>query len=332
MDPEVWQHLADHEDILRLVLMVQAPPINQLPFGQRSQFTVTGSAKGLLLLERNHEAHRNKNLHRMDRFLFNPLTQDFSKLPPVPRNPHERECSLQYPMIITVDNDRVIRVVAIELGREELGQRWWKIIKILIWQENGSRGWEAADVHEYATSSRFSSLEVQELTEGVFAAGKLFLNPRCVNPRGNGKNGYRVMECNWETHSVLIGNFEPNPIQHLFQHQGVLMRLTGTWRQVQPQSLKLCTFDHLNGTWLQESTMELPKQMVKRFYDTLYHERATFVHVEGDILCIGNQYRGEVLLLYNLLSRSWTEVCAKYLMNQDGNNPNRYIYLWSPSK
>ncbi|KAL3683617.1 hypothetical protein R1sor_001639 [Riccia sorocarpa] len=317
------------------------PPINQLPFGQRNKYTVTGSAKGLLLLERNHEPYRNQNLHKLDRFLFNPLTQDFSKLPPVPRNPHQKNCSLQSPMIITVDNDRVIRVVAVELGGEETGQQWWKIIRILIWEENASRGWEAADVHE---NRRISSREVEELREGVFAAGKLFLNARCVNPRRNGQDGYRVMECNWETHSVLIGNFEPDPIHHLFQHRGVLMRLTGTWRdsevrlwrqwQLQglsmpssPQSLKLCTFDHLNGTWLQESTMELPKHLVNRFYDTLYNGGNTFALVEGDILCIGNQFRGEVLFLYNLLSRSWTEVC----MNQDGNNPTRNISLWSPT-
>ncbi|KAL3682455.1 hypothetical protein R1sor_000477 [Riccia sorocarpa] len=301
------------------------PPIKQHPFGQRNEFSVTRSAKGLLLLERNHVADGNENfyLHELDRFLLNPLTHDFSKLPPVPRNPlHGIECSLKYPMIITVDNDRVIRVVAVELGKEEFLERWWKIIRILIWQENGTGGWQAANVSP--TSSRFS-LDVEELTEGVFAAGKLFLNTRCR------KGGYKVMKCNWETHSVVIGDFDPNPIQHLFQHRGVLMRLTGTCRQVQPQSLNLCTFDHLNGTWSQESTTELPKQMVNRFYDTVSHENNTFVHVEGDILCIGNQYSGDVLLLYNLLSRSWTEVCAKYFTNRHGNDPKRNISLWSPT-
>ncbi|KAL3701134.1 hypothetical protein R1sor_019156 [Riccia sorocarpa] len=341
MDPEVWKHLADHEDILRLVLVrvswdtnIRLRPVSKLPFGRRNEFSVTRSAKGLLLLETRHlsDGSDNENLylHELDRFLFNPLTQDFSKLPPVPRNPlHGINCSLEYPMIITVDNDRVIRVVAVELGREQSNERWWKIIRILIWQENGSRGWEAANLNDPA-SSRFSQ-RLEQLTEGVFAAGKLFLNTKCRNPQ-LGKGGYRIMECNWETHSVMIGDFDPNPIQHLFQHRGVLMRLTGTWREVQPQSLKLCTFDHLNETWLEESTTEMPEQMVNRFYDTLDHERNTFVHVEGDILCIGNVYRGEFLLLYNLLRRSWTEVCAKYLMDQDENNPNRRISLWSPSK
>ncbi|KAL3682473.1 hypothetical protein R1sor_000495 [Riccia sorocarpa] len=312
------------------------PPIKQLPFGQWNEFSVTRSAKGLLLLERKHVPDGNENLylHELDRFLFNPLTQDFSKLPPVPRDPQEIDCSLEYPMIITVDNDRVIRVVAVELGKEVLFERWWKTIRILIWQENGSGGWEAANLN--GPSSRYS-LDVEELRDGVFAAGKLFLNTKCRNPQlGNRKGGYRIMECNWETHSVLIGGFNPSPIQHLFQHQGVLMRLTGTWKEdphayfQQPQSLKLCTFDHLNGTWLQESTMEMPEQMVNRFYDTLSDERNTFVHVEGDILCIGNCFSGDVLFLYNLLSRSWTEVCAKYVMDKDENNPNRRISLWSP--
>ncbi|KAL3684014.1 hypothetical protein R1sor_002036 [Riccia sorocarpa] len=293
MDPEVWKHLTDHEDILRLVLgrvswdtnMVQAPPIKQLPFGWRYEYTVTRSARGLLLLERNYHPDWNneqENVYELDRFLFNPLTQDFSKLPPVPRNPHERDCFLEYPMIITVDNDRVIRVVAVELGREQTSEHWWKIIRILIWQENGSRGWESADVD--VTEREFSHA-VEELREGVFAAGKLFLNTRCMSSLGNRKGGYRVMECNWETHSVHKGDFDPNPIQHLFQHRGVLMRLIGTGSEVQPPSLKLCTFDHLNGTWSQESTMELPYQMVNRLYATVSHERNTFVHVEGDILC-----------------------------------------------
>ncbi|KAL3682454.1 hypothetical protein R1sor_000476 [Riccia sorocarpa] len=306
------------------------PPIKQLPFGRRNEFTVTGSARGLLLLERNcvpdWDDEQGK-VYELDRFLFNPLTQDFSKLPPVPRNPHERECSLEYPIMITVDNDRVIRVVAVELGREHWREHWWKMIRILIWQENGSRGWEAADVD--VTERRSFSHSVEELREGVFAAGKLFLNARCMSSLGNWKGGHRVMECNWETHFVLIGDFDPNPIQHLFQHRGVLMRLTGTGREVQPPSLKLCTFDHLNGTWSQESTMELPNQMVNRLYATISHERNTFVHVEGDILCIGNQFRGEVLLLYNLLSRSWTEVCAKYFKNWGGTKRN--ISLWSPT-
>ncbi|KAL3694517.1 hypothetical protein R1sor_008168 [Riccia sorocarpa] len=293
------------------------PSIKQLPFGRWNEFSVTRSAKGLLLLERLyvHDHHDHLYLHELDRFLLNPLTQDFSKLPPVPRNPlHEKDCSLNYPMIITVDNEKVIRVVAVELGREQWGERYWKIIRILIWQENGSGGWEAANVNG-RNSYRFG-LDVEEHREGVFAAGKLFLNTRCSNPQlGSREGGYRVIECNWETHSALVGDFDPKPIQHLFQHQGVLMRLTGTSKE-EPQSLKLCMFDHLSGTWLKESTMEMPKQMVDRFYDTLYHERNTFVHVEGDILCIGNSFRGEVLFLYNLLSRSWTEVCAKYLMDR----------------
>ncbi|KAL3694396.1 hypothetical protein R1sor_008047 [Riccia sorocarpa] len=309
------------------------PPINQLPFGQRNEFSVTRAAKGLLLLEGKYLPGTNQDLYKLDRFLFNPLTQDFSKLPPVPRNTHERDCKLDYPMIITVDDDRVVRVVAVELGREETNYRWFKIIRILIWQENGSRGWEAADVD----GTRTFPQHVQELREGVFAAGKLFLNTKCMDPVfASRKAGYRVMQCNWETHSVLIGDFEPNEIQHLFQHRGVVMRLTATWKEepvlsfLKPQSLELCTFDHLNRTWLQESTVEMPKQMVDRFHDTVPHQQNTFVHVEGDILCLGNCYMGEVLLLYNLLSRSWTEVLAKFPAPPDGNYPTRRISLWSP--
>ncbi|KAL3686011.1 hypothetical protein R1sor_004033 [Riccia sorocarpa] len=295
------------------------PPMTQLPFGHWNEFTVIGSAEGLLLLERNHGRYRNEDSYELDRFFFNPVTQDFSKLPPVPRNPHSMSNFLNYPMMITVDNDRCIRVVAVELAEEEydMGR---KITRILIWERNVSCGWEAVDTNCPAGSRR-------DVEEAVFASGELFLNTRCYYTElGVLMRGHRLIKCKWETHSVVIGDFDYNPIQHLFQYRGVLMRVTGTWKQgkertyqlPQPPSLKLCTFDHLNGTWLQESTIEMPKQMVNKVHDTLSdgHVRKVFVRVEGDILCIGitDHFKGEVLLLYNLLSQSWTEVCLKNLL------------------
>ncbi|KAL3686007.1 hypothetical protein R1sor_004029 [Riccia sorocarpa] len=404
MDPEVWKHLVDHEEILRLVLArvswdtnlrlrpvskawndtllelskfltwssmltdrdfyVEYPELKWVDGSTSIDSNATADVhscsselqqrtagtdsydwrfylhleylpdhlcyEGLLLLERNHGHYRNEDSYELDRFLFNPLTLDFSKLPPVPRNPHLINNFLNYPMMITVDNDRCIRVAAVELGKEEHDLRR-KITRILIWQKNGSCGWEALNTNCPAGSRR-------DVEEAVFASGELFLNTRYIyNELGIRMRGHRVIKCKWETHSVVIGKFDYNPIQHLFQHRGVLMRLTGTWKEgkeppyqvPQPQSLKLCTFDHLHGTWLQESTAEMPKQMVNKLYDTLSdgHVRNIFVHVQGDILCIGNRFKGEVLLLYNLLSQSWTEVCPKDPVNQNGT---RQIFLWSP--
>ncbi|KAL3685187.1 hypothetical protein R1sor_003209 [Riccia sorocarpa] len=59
------------------------PPLGDLPFGNLNDFIVTGVAEGLLLLERriSEGIHGDDSWYELDRFLFNPLTRRFIKLP-----------------------------------------------------------------------------------------------------------------------------------------------------------------------------------------------------------------------------------------------------------
>ncbi|KAL3685182.1 hypothetical protein R1sor_003204 [Riccia sorocarpa] len=62
------------------------PPLGVLPFGDFNHFTVTGVAAGLLLLEKGiRDGGVKANIYELDRFLFNPLTKGFTKLPLVPK-------------------------------------------------------------------------------------------------------------------------------------------------------------------------------------------------------------------------------------------------------
>ncbi|KAL3686008.1 hypothetical protein R1sor_004030 [Riccia sorocarpa] len=309
------------------------PPMEKLPSGQWDDFTVTGAAGGLLLLEGNSKVpDRGVELYELDRFLVNPMTLHFVKLPPVPLNSDLTSGFLRYPMFMTVSDDQCIRVVAIEFSSEYLLRR--KMSRILIWQPF-SDGWETLETDD----TRFSNMDYSAVENVVFAHGELFLHTKYGSRSvDSGIRWHRVIKC--ERHSVVSGEFDDSPILHIFQHRGILKRLTGTLKEGkelgsfhqrrQSQCMKLSTFDHSNGIW--ELMTEMPSQMVKKICASLSDGGAwcCSIRVEGDILCIGNRFKAEVLFFYNLVSHAWSEVCAKRIESQ--KNGNQELLLWSPKQ
>ncbi|KAL3685268.1 hypothetical protein R1sor_003290 [Riccia sorocarpa] len=204
------------------------PLLGDLPFGDLNDFTVTGGANGLLLLEKGRRSDGvEPNIYELDRFLFNPLTKGFTKLPVVPKvkDPSASKGNgLRSRMIMAVEKE-VVTVVATE----------------------------------------FSQLHSVE--SAVLVGGELFLHT-VDNRNGDGPpSSNRVFSSgSRETDPELIftceKEFSDNPVIHLFQYKGALKRLelavvTG-WRC----HIKLFTFDSLSRSW-QEEEIEMPKDMQK---------------------------------------------------------------------
>ncbi|KAL3694665.1 hypothetical protein R1sor_008316 [Riccia sorocarpa] len=130
------------------------PTLGDLPFGNLNDFTVTGVGEGLLLLERlthddcwihdeggrfyfgepeskmsegGHGDDSLEDIYELDRFVFNPLTKGFIKLPVVPKI---KGSSGLVRMTMAVENE-VVTVVAVEFY-EELQSR---LPRILIWRQ-----------------------------------------------------------------------------------------------------------------------------------------------------------------------------------------------------
>ncbi|KAL3686010.1 hypothetical protein R1sor_004032 [Riccia sorocarpa] len=335
------------------------PPLVNLPSSQWDNLNVTGTADGLLLLEGNPAIPVRRvdvceldvlyELYELDRFLLNPMTMEFVKLPPVPFDPEFNELNpdlragfLRYPMILTVDEDQIIRVVAIEYSIAKPKDR--RIRRILIWQQY-SDGWETLKTH-YTTFRKIAAT-VQNV---VFAHGELFLHT-VFDPlaywshRTDAILWHIVINCKRD--SVDIGDSDSSPIIHFFRHRGALKRLTGMWKvgkdppnsfqQRQSQYMLLSKFDHSTEKW--EVMTKMPSQMVKQMCASLSDRFASlsdgdagscFIRVEGDILCIGNHFKTHVLFLCNLLSLTWTEVCAKSI--DIHVKSNQELFLWSPKQ
>ncbi|KAL3685226.1 hypothetical protein R1sor_003248 [Riccia sorocarpa] len=299
------------------------PPLGDLPFGDLTDFTVTGVAKGLLLLERTmsngiHVPSPLLDTYELDRFLFNPLTKGFTKLPVVPKvkGPFGLMWnSLRSRMIMAVEKE-LITALAIEFS--ELFEDLWSpptLSRILIWHQ-GCEDWEPLKTFVPSCTSIWS------VDNMVLIGGELYLHTISLE---NGNPGDRVFSCGsraiWiDPEMIVIGDTESSyiPVLHLFQHEGVLKRLKLVHGTDRCYYIKLCTFDHLNGSWTEEE-MEMPRHLLKKLCFTLVDEvrlrDEKFVDVLGDILCIGNRYKADVFFLYNLLSKQWSECSAKELMS-----------------
>ncbi|KAL3685183.1 hypothetical protein R1sor_003205 [Riccia sorocarpa] len=315
------------------------PPLGRLPYGELSDFTVTGVAEGLLLLERKiHRypiSHRvteyalnpNVDLYELDRFLFNPMTKEFMKLPVVPKvgdslvNP-ETNYSLRYPMFVAVEKEKTVTVVATEFSKRP-GDSWEppRLTRILLWRQGGKE-WEPLETN-------LSGTDVQTVHNAVFGGGELFLHSKDL--RG-GYPGDRVINCDRRAINpqlVLTGESYDLPVLHLFQLRGILRRLTGTKLHGfgRYHYLKLCTFDHLNGSW-EEEDINMPMHMLKKLYASLADEGEywrLFVDVLDDTLCVGNRFNPEVFL-YNLPTEQWSECYVKQLVTPSPHD--RKVFLW----
>ncbi|KAL2654030.1 hypothetical protein R1flu_022158 [Riccia fluitans] len=289
---------------LELRRWCKLPVLEHFPFGRWDEFTVSAATEGLLLLEKI-VLNRSVDLYELDRYLLSPLTGGFVKLLPVPkvRDAFDSMFSvLRHPMIMTADKDKFVTVIALEFSHRptnfNLGL-YPVLSRVLLWRQNAS-SWELLETD----GPRMST--IREVRNAVFAGGELFIHTKYLE---NGTSGHRVIKCGRDAVDpgtmVLIDDFGTAPVVHIFQHRGVLKRLTATWkgesyhRQFQQKiqaNIKICSFDHAHGNWQHESMVEMPKQMVKRLYDPLPDRGIWrfYVDIEGDILCVGNRSKAEV--------------------------------------
>ncbi|KAL3688324.1 hypothetical protein R1sor_014633 [Riccia sorocarpa] len=308
--------------------LCKLPTLGDLPFGTLKDFIVTGVAEGLLLLERFNLTHADCWVHDeggrfyfsepesdysevgighgkevdIERFLFNPLTKGFIKLPVVPKIKGNSESGLVR-MIMAVENE-VVTVVALEFSAEMQS----RLPRILIWRQ-GSEDWELFKAFDPPSTILpvDSTLFVEgTATNAVFVGGELFLrvetngNLRVMAADGEKVFSFGSRACGIDPELIWSSNdvFYDRP--HLFQHEGVL------------KCLEL------------EVTIELYPGKV--------------VGVLGDILCIRGHYNGfnypdaqpDVFLLYNFLTKQWCRCYAKKLA--DYKHFYDMFFLWSPKR
>ncbi|KAL3688329.1 hypothetical protein R1sor_014638 [Riccia sorocarpa] len=340
------------------------PTLGDLPFGNLNDFTVTGMGEGLLLERLTHDdcwihdeggrfyfgepeskmsegGHGDDSLediYELDRFLFNPLTKGFIKLPVVPKI---KGSSGLVRMIMAVENE-VVTVVAVEFY-EELQSR---LPRILIWRQ-GSEDWELFKAFD--TPSTIFNLPVDstlfvEPTNAVFVGGELFLHVETngdLRVMADGENvfSFGSRACGKDPELIWSSNdvFYDRP--HLFQHEGVLKRLElEVTIELYPgcEERKFCrinlyTFDGSSRSWQEKEIIKFPATISESYFVS-----SKVVGVLGDILCIRRHYNGydqpntDVFLLYNFLTKQWCQCYAKKLA--DYVHPYDTFFLWSPKR
>ncbi|KAL3685220.1 hypothetical protein R1sor_003242 [Riccia sorocarpa] len=298
-------------------------------------------SEGLLLLERTMSEERSEGRHgvysllnkyELDRFLFNPLTKGFIKLPAVPKikgNSVKGNLRNHLRMIMAVKKELVI-VVAVEFHSYSQAE----LPRILIWHQ-GSQDWvllrtTILPMH----NTRF----LWAGTNALFVGGELLLHfatEEDVNP-GMRPTGERVFSFGSLTRAIdpeLIWNCNHLAFErtHLFQHNGVLKRLKLEvvttsyglrYERTFGGSIDLHTFHCSSRSWQKEESIGITSHILESVSSC-----SKVAGVFGDILCIRNRH---VFNFYNFLSKQWCRCDAKELVNFA--DFEKTGFLWSPKR
>ncbi|KAL3685203.1 hypothetical protein R1sor_003225 [Riccia sorocarpa] len=312
------------------------PPLGDLPFGNLNDFTVSGVAKGLLLLERTMSEGRHSDdslldTYELDRFLFNPVTKGFIKLPVVPNI--KGLVGNQFRMIMAVEKEHVT-VVAVEFAFYlQPG-----LPRILVWHQ-GSQDWVLLPTTILPVHN---TMFLWFGTNTVFVGGELFLHvetQEIVSP-GERSMGERVFsfgsracainpELIWNCNNIVDAK------THLFHHSGALKRLelevvTGGRRRFHQGtlgcSIDLYTFNCSSRTWQEKESIGMPRHLLESVFKS-----SEVAGVFGDVLCIRNLDEPAVFILYNFLTKQWCRCYAKGLV-EDAEIDHGIFFLWSPKR
>ncbi|KAL3685214.1 hypothetical protein R1sor_003236 [Riccia sorocarpa] len=282
------------------------PRLGDLPFGNFNDFTVSGVAKGLLLLERTMPEGRHSDdslldTYELDRFLFNPVTKGFIKLPVVPNINGLVEN--QFRMIMAVEKE-LVTVVAVEFSLYlQPG-----LPRILIWHQ-GSRDWVLLPTTILPVHN---TMFLWSGTNAVFVGGELFLHVETeegVYP-GERSMGERVFSFGSRASAInpeliLNCNNIMDAKTHLFHHSGALKRLelevvtAGRFRQrTLGCSIDLNTFNCSSRNWQEKESIGMPRHLLESVFKS-----SKVAGVFGDVLCIRNLDEPAVFILYNFLTK-----------------------------
>ncbi|KAL3679696.1 hypothetical protein R1sor_022652 [Riccia sorocarpa] len=298
------------------------PPLGDLPFGNLNDFTVTRVAEGRLLLERTmSEGIRGGDgpLHELDRFLFNPLTRRFIKLPVVPKSNvvhfgSNLKRSLQ--IFIVVVNE-LVTVVAVDF----YSQRQPELPRILIWRLGSSEDWEIFTAYDPTILPADNMvLDAGSTTNVVFVGGELFLHVLTYldGVPGDGIFSFGSPTCRIDV-PALIWRTGPAAYLYLFQHKGLLKFLeldAGKWNRGYLTSVY--TLDRSSRRWQQEEIVEMPRHMYSRRWSLAEAINMVVVGVLGDILCLRNRREPSIFVLFNFQSKQWYRCYAEELVD-DGD-------------
>ncbi|KAL3685210.1 hypothetical protein R1sor_003232 [Riccia sorocarpa] len=170
MDPEVWKYFPDQEDILRLILCRVSWDTNLRLRSVSKGFYATLSEPSFHMVV---NVNRHKLLHGSFRFLFNPLTKGFIKLPVVPKIKGRNSGLVQNHLrIIMAVEKELVTVVAVEF----YSYLQPELPRILIWHQ-GTPDWVLLNVFDPPSTI----LPVDSMvffwsgTNAVFFGGELFL-------------------------------------------------------------------------------------------------------------------------------------------------------------
>ncbi|KAL3685189.1 hypothetical protein R1sor_003211 [Riccia sorocarpa] len=409
MDPEVWKHLPDHEDILRLILSrvswdtnlrlrsvskafyatlsepslftwssmltdtsfytehsnlnvvdgdsedhleqshadavclfstsqsvtyalvnfelhrwCKLPPLGDLPFGNLNDFTVIGVAEGRLLLERtmSKAIRGDDSLYELDRFLFNPLTRRFIKLPVVPKGNVVRSNLNSRLQIFVVVVNELVTVVAVDF----YSQRQPELHRILIWRL-GSEDWEILTAYD---PTILPVLHAGSANNVVFVGGELFLHVLTYHDGVPGDGIFSFGSRTCPIDPELIWCSGPAIYIYLFQHKGLLKFLElDAGKMTMGYLITVYTFDRSSRSWEEEEIIEMPRH-IQKSWSIVEAINMVVVGVLGDILCLRNRREPSYFILFNFLSKQWYRCYAKELVN-DGDF-DQTTFLWSPER
>ncbi|KAL3685196.1 hypothetical protein R1sor_003218 [Riccia sorocarpa] len=291
MDPKIWKHLTDHEDILRLIRVswdtnLRLRSVSKgfyVTLSEPSLFTWSSVLSDTSFytnhsnLEWSPEGQKEcccwrkgipnddleANIYELDRFLFNPLTKGFSKLPVVPKVKGSSALAwngLRSRMIMTVEKE-LVTVVAMEFSQYSEDAWWVPVLsRILVWHE-GSEDWKPLETYDPRCTS------ITSVDSAVFVDGELFLHVVDDMDDNELPSRDRVFSCGsraTEPELIFIceKEFSDYPVLHLFQYKGALKRLELAVVTGGCCHIELFTSDRLSRCW-QEEEIEMPMQVQK---------------------------------------------------------------------
>ncbi|KAL3685229.1 hypothetical protein R1sor_003251 [Riccia sorocarpa] len=315
------------------------PPLGDLPFGKFNDFKVTGVGEGLMLLERTEGMHGDDSvldMYELDRFLFNPLTKWFIKLPGVPKKKGSSENHLR--MIMAVEKE-IVTVVAVGFHTF----RRPKFPRLLIWHQ-GSQDWVQINTRQVPSpilpvdNTLFSLFK----TNVVCVGGELFfhietlefLNSEMLVGERIFSFGSREraidLELIWTCNNIM------DVKTHLFPHNGALKRVdlcrvtvVTAEEKVLYCTIDLYAFNCASRNWQKEESILMPWHLLESVSTS-----SQVAGVLGDILVIRNRDEPSVFILYNFQTKQWCRYYTKDLVQYANTSADSFHinFLWSPKR
>ncbi|KAL3685185.1 hypothetical protein R1sor_003207 [Riccia sorocarpa] len=347
MDPEVWKHLLDHEDILRLILSRVSWDTNLRLRSVSKAFCATLSEPSLFtwssMLTDTSFYTEHSNLNVVDGDSEDHLVQShadavclFSTSQSVTyalvNFELHRWCKLPPLGDLPFGNLNDFTVTRVAEGRLLLERTMSEGIR--------SEDWEIFTAYDPTILPADNMvLDAGWTTNVVFVGGELFLHVLTYHDGvpGDGIFSFGSRTCRIDP--ALIWRTGPATYLYLFQHKGLLKFLeldAGKWNM--GYLISVYTLDRSSRRWQQEEIIEMPRHIYSRSWSLAEAINMVVVGVLGDILCLRNRREPSIFALFNFLSKQWYRCYAEELVNDGDFDWTKLCdswhipttFLWSP--